>query len=68
MTFNVKLQAAKKRNKKKKDKGKQVLNVEVNFGDDNEKELLGEDSVVEEEYVILLYYYQVYKLEGYCVF
>jgi hypothetical protein len=60
LTFNVKLQAAKKRNKKKKDKGKQVLNVEVNFGDDNEKELLGEDSVVEEEYVILLYYYQVY--------
>jgi hypothetical protein len=40
LTFNVKLQAAKKRNKKKKDKGKQVLNVEVNFGDDNEKELL----------------------------
>jgi len=62
LTFNVKLQAAKKKNKKKKDKGKQVLNVEVNFGDDNEKQLLGEDSVVEEEYVIniLLYYYKVY--------
>lgn len=62
LTFNVLLQAAKKKNKKKKDKGKQVLNVEVNFGDDSEKQLLGEDSVIEEEYVInmLLYYYKVY--------
>ena len=38
-----------KKNRKKKDKSKQLLTLEVNFSDRKEETLLGENSVIEEE-------------------